>query len=162
MAVDMFLKLSNGLDGEAEDSGHAKEIDVLSYSIGATQQGSAGTGGGAGTGKVNVHDFTITKYVDRSSPGLFLACCDGTHIDTGKFTVRKAGGKTPLEFLKYEFTELIVSSIQGGASAGDDRQTETVSFNFATIKEIYTPQTATGTGGGEIMKGWDVKKNKEK
>src|SRR5271155_141355 len=78
MAVDMFLKL-DGVNGESKDKVHGKEIDVLSWSWGLTNSGSAHVGGGAGSGKVNVQDLCVSKYVDSSSPNLMLACCQGTH-----------------------------------------------------------------------------------
>ena len=36
MAVDMFLKL-DGINGESKDEKHAKEIDLLAFSWGASQ-----------------------------------------------------------------------------------------------------------------------------
>jgi type VI protein secretion system component Hcp len=51
MAVDMFIKIDT-VDGEAQDSKHKKAIDVLSWSWGLSNSGSAHVGGGAGAGKV--------------------------------------------------------------------------------------------------------------
>jgi type VI secretion system secreted protein Hcp len=78
MAVDIFLKI-NGVDGESGDDKHKKEIDVLAWSWGLSNSGSAHVGGGAGSGKVNVQDLSVTKWVDASTPKLVLACCNGTH-----------------------------------------------------------------------------------
>jgi type VI protein secretion system component Hcp len=50
MAVDMFLKI-DGVTGEAKDKVHGKEIDVLSWSWGMGNHGSAHVLGGAGQGK---------------------------------------------------------------------------------------------------------------
>ena len=49
MAVDMFLKM-DGIKGESVDDKHKDEIDVLSWSWGMSQSGSAHMGGGAGAG----------------------------------------------------------------------------------------------------------------
>ena len=49
--ADMFLKLTN-IKGEALDSKHKDEIEVLSWSFDASQQGSAHGGTGSRTGKV--------------------------------------------------------------------------------------------------------------
>ena len=67
MAVDMFMKIDT-IDGESKDKKHTKEIDVLSWSWGLSNSGSAHTGGGAGAGKVNGQDLSFTKYVDSASP----------------------------------------------------------------------------------------------
>jgi hypothetical protein len=60
MAVDMFIKIDT-VDGEAQDTKHKKEIDVLSWWWGMSNSGSADVGGGAGAGKVNVDDLTFAK-----------------------------------------------------------------------------------------------------
>jgi type VI secretion system secreted protein Hcp len=58
MAVDMFLKL-NGVTGESKDKVHNKEIDILSWSWGMLNSGTAHVGGGAGSGKVSVQDLSL-------------------------------------------------------------------------------------------------------
>ena len=77
MAVDMFLKLGD-IKGESKDSVHKETIDVLAWSWGASNSGSAQIGGGAGVGKVNVQDLSFTKFVDKASPDIFLATCNAT------------------------------------------------------------------------------------
>jgi type VI secretion system secreted protein Hcp len=160
MAVDMFLKLDT-IEGESADDKHGKEIDVLSWSWGATQSGTAHTGGGSGAGKASIHDLTVSKYVDKASPLLASLCWSGLHIKSGVLTVRKAGGKAPLEYFKISITDLMITSQQVAGSSHDDRLTETVSINFATVKVEYVPQKADGSGGPSITKGWDIAKNKE-
>src|ERR1700730_14076625 len=90
MAVDMFLKI-DGVSGEAKDKVHGKEIDVLAWTWGMGNNGSAHVLGGAGSGKVNVQDVEVTKYVDSASPQLMKACCSGAHFANALLTVRKAG-----------------------------------------------------------------------
>ena len=79
MALDMFIKIGD-VKGEAQDSKHKDEIDVLSWSWGMIQSGTTHMGGGGGAGKVNVQDLSITKYVDKSSPILMMACCKANII----------------------------------------------------------------------------------
>src|SRR5688500_19195313 len=106
MAMDMFMKIGD-LEGESADKVHGKEIDVLAWSWGMSNSGSAHTGGGAGAGKVNVQDLSITKYIDKSSTNLVMACCKGTHYDEAKLVVRKAGDK-PLEYLIITLKEVMI------------------------------------------------------
>ncbi|MES2355117.1 MAG: type VI secretion system tube protein Hcp [Pseudomonadota bacterium] len=157
MAVDMFLKLDD-IKGESRDSKHAGEIDVLAWSWGMSQSGTTHTGGGGGAGKVSVQDISLTKYVDKSSPNLMLACCNGKHYKEALLTVRKAGEK-PLEYVKITMKEVIVSSISTGGSGGEDRLVETVTFNFAEFKTEYTPQKADGTGDAAIEIAWNIAEN---
>jgi type VI secretion system secreted protein Hcp len=158
MAVDMFLKL-DGIKGESADHKHKDEIHIESFSWGMSQTGAHGSGGGGGAGKVSVHDISITKFVDKSSPALMLACCNGKHIKDGLITVRKAGEK-PLEYLKIKLVDILISGVQN-AGHGGDQLTENVTINFAKFHVEYQEQKADGTGspGGEM--GWDVKANQK-
>ena len=157
MAVDMFLKMSP-IKGEARDSKHKEEIDVLAWSWGASNSGSAHVGGGAGAGKVNVQDLSISKWVDSASTDLMLACCDGKHFDEALLTVRKAG-ETPVEYIKITMNEVLITSISTGGSGGQDRLTENVSLNFAKVKVEYTPQDVKGAAGKTMTMGWDIAEN---
>lgn len=157
MAVDMFLKLGD-IQGESKDKTHANEIDVLAWSWGASNSGTAHVGGGAGAGKVNVQDLSFTKYIDKSSPDIFLACCNGKHIPQAILTVRKAG-ENPLEYLIITMTEVMITSVSTGGSGGEDRLTENVTLNFAKVKIDYKEQTPTGTGGATPSAGWDISQN---
>jgi type VI secretion system secreted protein Hcp len=157
MALDMFIKIGD-LKGESADSKHKGEIDVLAWSWGMSNSGSAHTGGGAGAGKVNVQDLSFTKYIDKSSPDLFLAACNGKHYPTATLVVRKAG-ETPVEYLTITMTELIVTSVSTGGSGGEDRLTENVTLNFSTVKVDYIEQLKTGGNGATPSMGWNITEN---
>src|SRR6516164_8072958 len=67
MAYDAFLKL-DGVTGESQKANHVGEIDVMSFSWGASNSSSVGTGTGVSVGKVTAADFSVTKATDSSSP----------------------------------------------------------------------------------------------
>jgi type VI secretion system secreted protein Hcp len=159
MAVDIFLKLSNGLDGEAMDKARSGQIDVLAWSWGMSQSGTTHVGGGGGAGKANFQDISVTKWVDKASAKLMQACAKGTHVDEGELVVRKAGDN-PLEYLKIEIKDIIVSSVSTGGSGGEDRLTENVSLNFSEFKVSYQEQDDKGAKkGGAVEFGWNIAKN---
>ncbi|MFH1843613.1 MAG: type VI secretion system tube protein Hcp [bacterium] len=159
MAVDMFLKLT-GIDGESADSVHAGEIDVLAWSWGATQSGSMHTGGGGGSGKVNVQDVSVTKYVDSASHVLLKHVHTGAHIDEGVLTIRKAGG-SPIEYVIIKMRKIIITSVSTGGSGGEDRLTENISLNFKEFDYAYTPQLADGKGDAAKEFSFDILGNTE-
>ncbi len=159
MAVDIFIKIGD-VKGEAKDAVHKGEIDVLAWSWGMNQPGSGHVGGGLGTGKVNVQDLSLTKYIDLSSPDLMLACCNGKHYPEAKLTVRKAG-ENPLEYLVIKLTDVMITSVSTGGSGSNDRLTENVSLNFAKVNVDYVEQLAGGGKGGTPKMGWDVEANKK-
>ena len=157
MAVDMFIKIDT-VDGESRDKVHKKEIDVLAWSWGMSNSGSAHVGGGAGAGKVNVQDISFTKWVDSATPKLALACCDGKHFANATLVVRKAGEK-PVEYLKIKIEEVLITSISTGGSGGEDRLTENVTLNFAKVSLDYVPQDEKGAAGTAIPMTWSIAEN---
>ena len=157
MAVDMFIKIGS-LKGESVDRKHKDEIDVLAWSWGMANSGSTHQGGGGGSGKVNVQDISFTKYIDKSSPLLMLACCNGEHFGEATLVVRKAG-KTPLEYVKIKMEEVLVTSVSTGGSGGEDRLTENVTLNFAKVSVDYVPQKPDGTGEGAVNMTWNIAEN---
>jgi type VI secretion system secreted protein Hcp len=109
-----------------------QQIEVYSWSWGATQTADTTGGGGGGAGKVQLQDFNFTKKVDRSSPSLFLACATGKHFPEATLIVRKAG-KGQQEYLVVKFNDLLVSSYQTGGSSGDTAPMESISFNYSSV-----------------------------
>ena len=158
-ASDYFLKI-DGVDGESKDDKHKGEIDIMSWSFGASQSGSMAGGGGGGAGKVVMNDFTFEKSIDKSTPKLFEALATGKHMKEVKLTMRKAGGDQQ-EYLTITFTDVLISSYSTGGSSSADRPTESISLNFAQIKMSYVEFDASGRAGAAVEFGWDLKQNKK-
>jgi type VI secretion system secreted protein Hcp len=153
MAVDYFLKI-DGIPGESQDKTHKEEIQLDNFSFGASQSGTFGTGGGGGAGKVQFQDFHFVMNVNKASPKMFLACAQGEHIKKAILTCRKAG-KDQQEYLKYTFTDLLISSFS--TSSGGELPVDQISFNFAKLEVEYKEQKADGTLGGAVKAGYDLK-----
>jgi type VI secretion system secreted protein Hcp len=159
-AVDYFLKLE-GVEGESKDDKHKNEIDLQSWSWGATNSGTFGSGGGGGAGKVSMQDFHFVMTVNKATPKLMEQCASGQHINEALLTCRKAGTEQQ-EFLKIKFSDVLVSSYQtGGAGSSDIVPTDQISLNFAKVEFEYHEQKDDGTLGGALKGGWDQKANKK-
>jgi type VI secretion system secreted protein Hcp len=156
--VDYFLKL-DGIDGESADDKHKNEIDLHSWSWGATNAGTMHSGGGGGAGKVSVQDFHFNMEINKATPKLILACCGGDHIKKATLICRKAG-KDQQEYLKITFSDVLVSSYQTGGTAGSPIPHESIALNFSKVEFEYKPQKADGTLDGPVKAGWDLKANK--
>ena len=150
MAMDMFLYFdtASGIKGETKDKVYKTKggIDVLAWSWGLSNSGSAHMGAGQGAGKANFQDISFTKYIDLASTKLMTSCATGTHIKEAKLIIRKAGG-SPLEYLLIDLSDCLISSYSTGGSGGEDRLTENVSLNFAVVKIDYKTQKEDGTEG---------------
>jgi len=159
MAVDTFLKL-DGIKGESRDDKHPDEIEVLSWSWGLAQTGSFHSGGGGGTGKVDISDINFMKTMDLSTAKLMLACANGQHIKEANLVARKAGEK-PLEYLKIKLTGVLISNVQESHSDGGGLPTDSFSLNFKQVDLKYYTQDASGKEGLSEHFGWDVSAHKE-
>ncbi len=158
MAVDMFLNIEGEIKGESQDRKHKDEIDILAWSWGMSQTGSFHTGGGGGAGKASFQDISVTKWIDKSSPILMQYCANGDHFSKALLTVRKAG-KTPLEYLKLEMKDVLVTSVSTGGSGGEEKLTENVSLNFREFKVMYTEQVPGGGEGAKPEFSWNIAEN---
>jgi type VI secretion system secreted protein Hcp len=159
MAYDAFLKL-DGLTGESQKDGHIGDIDIMSFSWGASNSSSVGTGTGVSVGKVSVSDFSIMKSTDSVSPVLFQKCADGSVFATGVVTLQRQVKGTSTPYLVYNFTNVYVTSIQWSGSGGaGDAPMESVSFTFETGAVDYTPLNDDGSQGNAVHGGWDIGQN---
>ena len=159
---DAFLKL-DGIKGESADADHKGEIDIVSFSWGATNPSFIGSAtGGAGAGKVQFQQICFVKKADASTPLLVQACAAGQHCKDGILTVRKAGG-TQLEFLKLALKLVFVTDFQQeGNPKGDDIPLERVTVTVGSIVVQYQQQGADGKAlGGPLLASWTQVKNIE-
>ena len=160
MAYDAFLKL-DGVTGESQKQNHTGEIDLMSFSWGASNSSSVGTGTGASVGKATVSDFSIMKSTDSSSPVLFQKCCDGSVIPSATVTLQRQVQGTATPYLVYTFTNVYVTNVDWSGDGGPGNSAmESVSFCFQVGQVEYTQQKKDGSAASAIHGGWDVGQNK--
>lgn len=150
---DMFLKIEGAkqgpIKGEAQDSAHASEIDVLGWSWGMRSQ--TGMGAAGASGKSTLQELTVTKRVDSATTGLMSALRNNDQLKKVTLTVRKAG-KDPMEYFKISLegariTALDVTSEDEGSN---EQLGEKLSIAFTKIFVEYTPQGADGIPRGAM------------
>lgn len=155
---DIYLKIDT-IEGESDAVGFEKQMQIMNYSFGAMQAGTARTGTGMGSGKVSFGDFSFNIENGKASAQLLLACSKGNHIPQAILSQRKAGGDgNPYTFLKITFGDLIISSFQTGASNGSGLPVEGISFNFTNITYEYFQQKPDGTVALTNTVSYDIKK----
>jgi type VI secretion system secreted protein Hcp len=135
-AVAMFLRLE-GVEGESTDEAHEGEIDLLSIDW-KTSVRVDSKGSGSGAGKVDVQDINIVKLVDKSSRDLKAAADSGARIPKATLTLRKAGGDEPVEYLKFTFDDVLITSYKTERSS-DETPTEHISFTYQKIEWTWEP-----------------------
>lgn len=152
MATNFFITFTGpAITGEAGDSTHQGQIQVLSWSHGFNQPTSP-TRSSAGAGTVeqaNHQTFTFTKYIDSATDDLLKYCWTGKHIATAKFTAyRSDGSGNGVNYLTIDFEQVIVANYAVSGAEGDVA-IETIALNYGKVTYTYIPQkTADGTGDG--------------
>jgi type VI secretion system secreted protein Hcp len=159
-ANDMFLNIA-GVPGESRDSNHPGQIDVLAWSWGLSNPSSVTPGGGNSGGIPSIQDISLTKYVDKASPVLMLACSKGTKYSTMTLAMRKSG-TIGRDYLVITLTDAIVTSVTNGGSGGDDRFTESIKISFAKVKLEYYEQKPDGSyNTSPVTYNWNLATNSE-
>jgi type VI secretion system secreted protein Hcp len=155
MATDYFLKIDT-IEGESTKKGFEKQIEIESFSWGASQSGAHTASEHRTVGRVDMQSFHFTARMNKSSPKLMLACATGQLIPKAEFTARKADG-TQDPYLKWKFNDLIISSYQTNGSAGDGAiPMDSFDISFSKIEVEYKSQTDKGLGAA-VTTGYDLK-----
>lgn len=141
-AVDYFLKI-DGITGESQDSKHKGEIELTSWSWGATNSTAHAAGGGAGAGKVTFQDFQFTASSSKASPQLLSSAVRGTHAKTAVLTARKKG-EQPVEFLKITMSNVLVSFYKEQGPTTDVVPGDEVGLLFQKLTFQFSSQSPTG------------------
>jgi type VI secretion system secreted protein Hcp len=167
---NIFLKFEGAdtLKGESTTTEGKEQIELLSYSHGVSMPLSAGEASNTSRihGRCNHQDFTVTKYVDQTSPILNQYCSGGNNIQKAIITVYQASESgsdaAPIAFYTYTLENVIISSVSVGAGGGD-LPIETVTLNYTKVTWAYKiqKQESPGTGeSGDKTASWNLATNK--
>jgi type VI secretion system secreted protein Hcp len=143
MASNYFLKFDPEIKGEAQQKGYEGQIEILSFSWGVSQAGGFSYGTGGTSSQANLQDLSVSFRHGPASPKLMLNCATGKHLTSVVLTCLRASDK-PEKYLEITLTDVVISSYQTGGS-GDDLPIESMSLNFAEIKEEYFEQKDDGS-----------------
>jgi type VI secretion system secreted protein Hcp len=148
-AVDYFLKI-DGIPGESVDSKHRNEIELLSFSWGATN--TAQVTSGRGGGRVTFQDFEFSKLFDKASPQIFLKCVNGAHITSMTLTARKSSNSEVAnpDFMKVVFSNVLISFYKEQEPNRDQFTSEAVGALFQKMSLTFTP-TNPVTGAAAVQ-----------
>ncbi len=160
MAFDCFLKIGT-ISGESVDDKHQEWIEILSYQHGVTQPTTTLSTGARTTERADHQDFTVVKTLDKASPKLALAVCNGQRIPEITIELARASGDKQ-KYMVYVMTDVIVTSVNpdGNTQGANERPLEEVSFNYGKIQWTYTETDAsTGASKGDVTTYWDLAAN---
>lgn len=155
---DMFLKIDGmrqgAIKGEARDLAHKDEIDVLGWSWG--MEGNQAHG--QARAKTTVRELTITKRVDKATTALMSALRGNEVIKKAVLTVRKAGGKDPVEYYTITLENGRIAALvqMSGGEPGPATLNEELRIAFSKVAVEYKPQGEDGAFRGSTSFEMDV------
>jgi len=164
MASNMYLKFADpSVDGSSTADGHAKEIEILSWSHGFVQPTSpTRSSAGSGTVEQATHqNLTFTKYLDTATNALLKYCWSGKQIKTATITCFRSDGAAdnkPVEYLNIVMEHVVISnySVSGGPG---DIPVENVSLDYGIVQYSYKDQKhADGTADANLPAKHDLEK----
>ena len=155
----LLMKLDPAIPGTSTMKGAETQIELLSFSHGVAMQITGDVSNTERTsGKPNHQDFTITKYLDQSSPKLNEACCKGDNFKSVEVVVGRNDKGAVIPLIKYTLKNVVLSSISIGGGGGD-KPVETVTMNYNHITWDFHTQKAEGAEQGHVDTKWDLAKN---
>ena len=160
MAVDMFLKWKR-IKGESRDDKHKDQIDILSYSWGASQSATDGLRRRRWSweGPVPGHQL-LDQRQHRVSAASSLAARPAS-TSRAPSSQRAKPVEQQQDFLIIKLNDVLVTSYQNGGASGGDVPTDQFSLTFAQINYEFKEQKEDGSLVPGSSGGWDIKANEK-
>lgn len=105
---------------------------------------------------MSVSELTFTKSVDNATTALMVALRSNEPIKKAVLSVRKAGGDTPVEYLKIVMEKAQIRSVDLQTAADGETIIESISIGFQKISVEYQGQESKGGGRGASLFETDI------
>ena len=148
----------DGVDGESQDANHDGWVNISGYEWGAERPGNATTGQTRRRAAAVIDDFVVTFDYEKASPKLLEKALRGEIIPKLEIELTAVFGGDRVTYLRYELTNVMVTSYQVGGTADGSPPTVDVSHNFEEVKVTYTEYDSEGNPLGNIETTYDAGK----
>ncbi|MBP5469727.1 MAG: type VI secretion system tube protein Hcp [Candidatus Riflebacteria bacterium] len=166
MSSDFFLQIE-GIEGDSNDSKHAKWIEVKSFNHGASQSVDIKRGADV-SGRGAFEPFVFTHSVDKATPKIQQFCMNGKDIKKCTFHACRAisGKQTVVYELKFENVKIIqaqVKTVEINDTDGrliSQQPIEEVSLYYKKMTWKVVPVKPDNTLDGPVETNFDQIENK--
>lgn len=155
MTSDFFLKI-DGIDGQSEDKGHSKWVELINFKFGATQNVTIQRGADV-SGRGQFEAFEFKHPVDAATPKLLQFCMSGQKIPKVELSVCRAiaGAQTEVLNVKLENVKIASAVISGEEKDGVVDPVEVVKLVYGKANWKVVPIKADNSKGGAIETKFD-------
>ena len=162
--MSLFLYI-DGIQGEVSDAGFKGWIDITHWRWGVKRliTSNTSTQGDRESANATITDLTITRFMDKATPKLFLESCCGRG-KTAKIVQTKTGtGSGADSFIEYTFHNALISHYAVEAlSEATARPREQLTLSFVEVETKYTPYDEDGNAQAPIAVGFNTATNTKK
>lgn len=165
-----YMKLGD-IKGESTDNDHKDWIIIESMSSPIFRSVALDTTTGQRSiGKLVIGDLSCTKLLDRASPKIAEAICNGTVIPEVLIQLTRSvptndgtGGSRETPYMTYKLKDVIVTSFQfHGNSTGGPLPTEEITLGYTEVEWTYiTIDPKTGASSGKVEASWKVEEGQK-
>ncbi len=136
------------------------DVETVAWGVGRQITSSTSTQGDRESSNAVVSDLQITRFMDSSTPKLFIESCCGTGKSVKIHLTKTGTGSGTDVYMEYTLKNALLSNYTVNANAqGTDRPTETLTISFVDVEVKYTPYDEDGNAEAAIAVGFDTASN---
>ena len=161
-----YIKIGD-IAGDGTVKGHEEWIAITNVTNGANRNAADANDpiGALNNSRVQVGGVQFRKEIDKSTPELFKAVCNGTVFpEVTVHCLKGTGGEGEKPFMKYTLSNAFIQSYDASLDSvggGNVTTTELVSLGFEKIRQSFVVTDATGAEVGSIDAGWNLATSEE-
>ncbi len=146
---------ATGVPALALSFGGAGSLAVQSFAFAGSNPGNAVTGTGAGAASIATPGpLTLVLPGSTADPTLLADMVADRHLATVAVRASTTGLK-PAVYLTYTLSDVLIDSVQTAIASGGQPVT-TVTLDWATLSESFTPALPNGSPGQPVVSTWDA------
>jgi len=152
----------DGITGAASDKNHKDWINITSikWDIQRDISSASSTRGDRESSNARLNDLELTRYLDKATPGLFLAACCGKGSTIKLVQTKTGAGAGADPFIEYTLRNALVSHYQVEAiSDAAARPCETLTLSYTALEIKYTAYNNDGAPQAPLIVGFDSATN---
>ena len=158
MLVGMFIKF-DGVDGEAKGKSYEGWCNALSFSQGQSLPDGGVVGPTRQRGNVVFEDIVVVKELDKASPKLAEAVCQGKVFPKVEIHLTRSYAGL-VTYYAYELKNVLIVGYRiGGSGYSEHVPTEKITLSFEEIKATYTEFDEGGRAKGNVEYTWRLEES---
>lgn len=157
-----FMLQVPGIQGETSDKNHQGYIDLIEAKFSTSRKitSATSTRGDRESSNTSISNLYFMKFMDKSSPHLFIQSCCGTGQTLILVGTKTGAGNGTDVFIEYTLENALFSKMKVEASNQSYyRPVEEYEVSFTKLSKKYIPYDEDGKAEAAIIVGFDTATN---